>query len=262
MSFRICTLASGSKGNSSVIFSDTTVLLLDAGLSYRELSARLAKISLSPQNINAVLVTHTHSDHIKGLAMFAKYNPCINIFSNPSAARELTRVGINNVIDIDSFDFFVGDITISPFSVSHDAHCYGYSLLNGGRKITYLTDLGTIPDTVIQNISDSDIVVIESNHDVQMLKANRNYSDSLKRRILGTRGHLSNEACANAVSKIVAAGTVRQILLAHLSENNNTPTHALEKTTLALSSNNIQVGRDVFVDVLGQHLISKVYSIE
>lgn len=261
MSLCICSLASGSKGNAILIFTDSTKLLLDCGISGRELKSRLADAGFNYSDIDAVLVTHRHSDHIGGLptVLNGSSKPVYSYGGNQSELGHRLGTG-KNLIDIDEFDFFIKDITVSPFIVPHDVHCFGYSFYSRGRKISVVTDLGAMNVSILENIKDSDIVMLESNHDVETLRQNPDYPIRLKKRILSDKGHLSNAVSAHTSSKIAMCG-VRQILLAHLSEQNNTSELALSAVTDELVRQGITPGKDVYVDVALQTSISKIYKI-
>jgi phosphoribosyl 1,2-cyclic phosphodiesterase len=194
--------------------------------------------------------------------MFIKNRP-VPVFSHFDALKKLSLYeGMKRYLcEADAGDFFVEDFTVTAFGLSHDEECYGYGILNNGRKLSYLTDLGFIGNPILENIMDSDIVVIESNHDVGMVKANPKYPPYLKNRILGTRGHLSNDACRNAVLGLLNGGNVRQVVLAHLSENNNTPALAYNTMKNYLGENGFYTGEDYFLDVALQHSISRVFEV-
>jgi len=261
MSLSVCVLASGSAGNSALVESDNAKILIDAGISESELRGRLLRAYVKPEEIDGILITHTHNDHICGLKNFVKRYGT-QVYAHSAAAKDIAKIlgGYRCVAEIDESDFFVKDFTISPFRLNHDVYCLGYSVYCGGRKISVLTDLGTLPDAVLNNISDSDIVVIESNHDPLMLMANPSYPARLKARILGKSGHLSNEACAEAVLKLARCGA-RQIVLAHLSEKNNSPELAYNSVVYRLSEENFFPGRNIYVDVAGQAEPTKVFKI-
>lgn len=265
MALTICILASGSKGNCVLVRSSRANILIDDGIGPRILAGRLAQVGLKGGDIDAVLVTHAHSDHVSGLSSFlAKF--AVPVYAPYSVAEGMLRSDKTypTLNPWDGGDFFVKDVTVSPFSVPHDVPCYGYSLYCSRKKVSVATDLGEASDYLLEDICDSDLVVLESNHDVEMLRANPHYSARLKARILSGRGHLSNDACAEAAAKLLR-GSVRQgrplkqIVLAHLSEQNNDPLIALRAITERLARDGVVVGRDVLVDVARQDCISKLY---
>lgn len=258
MSFNMCVLASGSKGNVAFVATDKTKILLDAGISCRAIEAKLKSIGQKPQDLNAVLITHCHSDHIGGIkTLVNKYN--LTVYTNYQNYRRLAAVigSSKNIVELNGNDFFINEVTVSPFDLSHDVPCYGYSLYSGGKKITVMTDVGKITEAVKANASDSNILMIESNHDIQKLMSNERYPAFLKDRILSDKGHLSNELCADTLKEVINQGG-RQIVLAHLSQENNTPELAYAITARALKSCDITVGKDVKLCVASQDKISEI----
>lgn len=236
MSVKVCVLASGSKGNCTYITDGVTRILIDAGISCRKIEEGLATLGVKLTNIDAVLLTHEHIDHVYGLHTLAKK------YDMPILANSRTAVSVDVKMhtDIarkqkDSFDtgFRVGTADIFPFRVSHDAACpVGYVLTLGGHKVAYCTDLGHITDSVRNNVSGCDVVILESNHDMHMLETGP-YPPELQARIKSDVGHLSNEQCAAFAAELALSGA-RQIVLAHLSEQNNTPSLALKAVQNAL----------------------------
>lgn len=229
MALKICSIASGSKGNCIYVGSERTELLLDFGVSCKRVKDAMEGIGASPK---AIFLTHTHTDHFRCVPNAIKKGALLKY-------PLLLKSGINNV-EGEPFqgDVYYGDITVSPFPVSHDVPCYGYSFYSEGSKISVVTDLGIMPQSTLDGISDSDVVLIESNYDKEMLRLNPDYSPALKARIDGRRGHLSNDDCAECVAKLVGRG-VRNIILGHLSENNNTPEIALARTENELRKYNL-----------------------
>ncbi|MBR2967769.1 MAG: MBL fold metallo-hydrolase [Clostridia bacterium] len=234
MGLKICSIASGSSGNCIYLASDTTTVVIDAGVSCKRIKQSLLAIGASCNEVN-LLVTHSHSDHVCGLKMMCKsLSPTVYAHYLTSPRISLLLDGYNNLREF-SGDFYIGDMTISPFKVSHDVPCVGYSVYQGGRKISVVTDVGALTADNMRAIQGSNVVLIESNHDEKMLMANTRYPMELKRRILSDRGHLSNAACAQAVVKCVKSGA-KQIILGHLSMENNTPELACAASYSALKS--------------------------
>ncbi len=243
---RVCQLFSGSQGNATYIGTNTTGILVDAGVSAKRITDRLNELDISLDSIKAIFITHEHIDHVKGLRVFAKKNN-IDIYATPLTLEELEHGGhLNgdfNAYRVDS-TIELDDFKVSSFHTSHDsADSCGYRIeLSDDRKIAVCTDLGYVSDTVRQGIYGCDLVVLESNHDVGMLKANINYPEHLKRRILGVGGHLSNVDCSREMPNLIKNGTTR-IILSHLSRENNTPFIALRTTVTELE--NFGAKRDV-----------------
>jgi len=258
----LCTIASGSKGNCTLIRSPKGNILIDLGISCKAGVEKLASVGVSPEEIDAIVVTHAHTDHVCGVDLFSSKfaTPVYAPFAVCEGMMRSRGKSYKTLLTPQHNDFFIKDMTVSSFAVSHDVPCFGYSIYAAGSKVTILTDSGVVPDSLVREIADSDIVVLESNHDVDMLKANVRYNAALKQRILGNRGHLSNPDSAEVSAKLVRGG-VRQIILAHLSEENNDPLIALRTHDRRLSADGIAVGIDVLIDVASQHCVSKYYEI-
>lgn len=239
---RLITLSSGSRGNSILIEGKDTKILIDAGICAREIEKRLTEVGTDPKQINAILITHEHSDHIKGVDVFARKNKC-KVYAHKLIWEKLDGCLKNlsklQKIEFENYEFFINELAIMPFEVMHDAvHTCGFSVITGGRKISVVTDIGKITPKIISALKGSDLVVIESNHDVDMLMTGP-YPGYLKRRIISSHGHLSNEECANTIRQLVNYGT-KNFVLAHLSETNNTEEaaklacfHMLEKNQIS-----------------------------
>lgn len=229
-----CSIASGSSGNCIYVGNEDTHILVDAGISAKRIEEGLNEIGVDPNVIDAVFVTHEHSDHIQGLGVFTgKHNNLIyGTVETICAARKCK----SNLIKIPEErmryvkpdeKFKVGSIDVVPFSVSHDAaNPVAYTFFCSGKKIGMATDLGIYTEYTIEHLIDSDIIYLESNHDVNMLEVGP-YPYYLKQRILGERGHLSNESAAMLLNKVYS-GKLKHILLAHLSKENNIPELAYE----------------------------------
>lgn len=245
-------IASGSKGNCTLVSSDNCTLVIDDGLNIRTLQerARLANIDLS--KVDALIVTHEHYDHIKGIAAFvAKYH--VPVYCHAQSRYGLDAKVLPYVQDTDmDLPFEIKDITIQPFRLPHDSNYnLGYRLSDGRRSVSIAADLGCMNDAIFANLEKSDLVMLESNHDVTMLK-NGSYPFLLKQRILGKNGHLSNDECADTVLKLCKTGT-KHFVLAHLSQDNNTPELAFERTEKTLDKANIKEGLDAYVDIALQY---------
>jgi phosphoribosyl 1,2-cyclic phosphodiesterase len=244
-----------------LIEGERTKILVDAGLSARTLKERLEYAYVSPGEIEGIVITHAHIDHTGGLPVWVKrYKTPVYVHYKTAPVISELLGGYTNIVEIDDNDFFIGELTVSPVTVSHDVPCIGCSVYSAGRKISVLTDLGILPERTAQNISDSDIVLLEANHDVDMLLANPRYPAQLKRRILSNRGHLSNADCAEAAVRC-ARGGVRQLILGHLSEQNNAPSLAYESVARRLEEEGFAPGREVFVAVAVQSVPTGIFRI-
>ena len=219
-------LVSGSSGNCTYVRAGDVRLLIDAGPSARRISELLRGIEVDPASIDAILSTHEHTDHIGGVAVFSKKYG-IPVYANAEThdAMLLKNAAVPpalvRVIEPDRV-FFIRQARILPFSTQHDsARSMGYSVMHAGCKCTVMTDTGRVTERMLEAASGSDVILIEANHDVEMLKCGP-YPAMLKHRILSARGHLSNEDCAAALCRLYETG-VTNAVLGHLSQENNTP---------------------------------------
>lgn len=241
--FKFCNLYSGSSGNCSFIQSDNTKILVDAGSSCKKICEGLNSINISISEIDGILITHEHLDHIKGLSVISKK------YHIPIYANELTLKNISQ--DISSAtqkifktneNFCIKDLIINPFSIPHDAAdpC-GFSITNNDKKITIATDIGHIEKKIIDNFVGSNFILLESNYEKEMLESSK-YPYLLKRRILGPNGHLSNDDASKTISLLVKNG-VNNIMLGHLSQQNNFPELAYSTVVESLISNNVDTSK-------------------
>ena len=245
---RVCNLGSGSDGNLTYIETAGCKVLLDAGLSAMEIKKRLALLHVLPEEIDAILITHEHLDHIKGLDVFvSKYKTKIYVHNKGYTAlvSKLKRANDFKFVIFDDMDFYINDLRVTNFSLPHDSeYCSGYSFLEKTKKVSILTDLGYTNSEVLSKISGSTLVYLEANHDVDMLKANPKYPLMLKQRILGRNGHLSNISAAEVIRNLVMGGT-KQIMLSHLSTENNTPELAYSTICEYLKKYGIEEGKNI-----------------
>ena len=261
---KIVNLGSGSKGNCTLVASNSAVLLIDAGLPLKEIEEKLVKLGVDAEYIKGILVTHEHSDHIKSVGKLSKkYH--IPVFAHQNEwgvlmtkAKDIPQ---NLRISFDYNDFYVADMTISSFELSHDANmCVGYSVMCGGEKFSIATDLGFCPKQVVEKMKGSQVVLIEANHDENLLANNPNYPVILKRRILSSKGHLSNKQSAEVIAQLV--GGTNQIILGHLSEENNSPSLAYNTIKSILLEKGIEEGKHIFIDVASQEKMSSIFEIK
>lgn len=214
-------LATGSTGNSTFIETDNTKLLIDIGTSSLYVEKKLKEMDINPSDINAIIITHTHVDHVSGLRVFfKKYHPVLYITKKMYKDLE-SSIGDNEYYFIDD-KFFISDISITPINLSHDApDIKGYLLESNGKSIVHITDTGYINNKYIDLLKDKNAYIFESNHDIKMLMDGK-YQFHLKQRILSDKGHLSNKDSAYYLSKLIGNNT-QKIVLIHLSKDNNTP---------------------------------------
>lgn len=241
---RFCILASGSSGNSAIVITEGTRILLDAGLSARRLGTMLAAAGETMGSVDAVFITHEHSDHSSGIESLKKY-PHLKFFANSATARAvqktLTWTPTWQIFETGSC-FRYRDVDVESFSIPHDAHDpVGFRFTSGlddlfspRRTLTWCTDLGHAPPSVRERLRESDVIVVEANHCPRMLEADPKRSWTLKRRIGGRHGHLSNERMSELLSS-VANPRWQRIYLAHLSRDCNSR-DAVESALTALRS--------------------------
>lgn len=232
----ICVLASGSGGNATFVRSGRTSVMIDAGLSLKELARRMEASGITPGSVDAVLVTHGHSDHTNGVAVLARRLGCA-VYANAATAREAPSLagapaGLSHRFTTGG-SFEVGGLRVRSFPVPHDAgDTVGFVLEDGAVRAAFATDLGSVTLDVVDALSCCQVVVLESNHDETMLLEGP-YPEMLKKRVRGPLGHLSNEDAAGLLSG-VSHGDLRHVVLAHLSRTNNIPDLPLEAAREAL----------------------------
>lgn len=260
MELSFCSFASGSGGNCYLIKSRESAILIDAGISTKRIHNAIEEVGLVRREISGVFVTHEHSDHVKGINVLTKKNPDWKVFASRGTGECIRdRVfGEDQLCCFDAGDtLLIGDMTVKSFSISHDAAdpvCY--SVKCGDSKLTILTDTGFVTREAQQEMKESDIIVLEANHEVNMLKAGP-YPYSLKRRILGDHGHLSNEAAGESLAEIMSTDSrFRKVFLAHLSKENNFPRLARQTVANILEENRFFVGRHLDLEVMSRENIS------
>lgn len=247
---RVINLASGSSGNLTYVETEHTRILVDVGLSCKETENRLSLIGVRGGDIDAIVVTHEHVDHIKGVDVFSrKHN--IPIYAHGDVwctmCDKLPRISENNR-KVFADAFLLKDLLITPVEVPHDVKCFGFSFCEGDKKISILTDLGHTNDNIFNCVQGSQLVYLEANHDVGMLKNNQKYPLVTKLRILGKNGHLSNDAAAEFARRLVESGT-RQLVLSHLSPENNSPELAYSYISEILANYGLIEGETFKIDV-------------
>lgn len=231
----ICLLASGSKGNSLLVCSGSTRLLIDAGLSTRELCRRLAMVNVAPETLDAVLVTHEHVDHVRGLGLLSRRHHLPVYLHHGVAAALADSQRPDRLVEFEAGgEFSVGELGIRAFPVTHDAHApVGFSVSGASGKVGIATDLGISTRLVAEELCRCRMLVLESNHDEAMLRDGP-YPWPLKQRIRGNHGHLSNRDSADLLETLCWEG-LETVFLAHLSETNNHPGLARATAEQALS---------------------------
>lgn len=252
----LCSLISGSSGNCSLVSYKGTNILVDCGMSGKKLAELLSTLDMSGADLDAVFVTHEHIDHISGVGVVSRrYNLPIYATEQTHLAMNVGRIADDNIkIIAPDRPFEVGRITADAFSIPHDAaDPVGYRFYCGADKLAVATDIGTMTDELFDSISGSKSVILEANHDVEMLK-NGSYPEQLKKRILGRYGHMSNELAAKTALALANRGT-KQIMLSHLSDENNTPALAYKSVSEMLESGGIKQS-DVQLSVAARYEVS------
>lgn len=224
MGLKFISFASGSKGNCSLVMTDNTAVLIDAGITVKRLTEELAKLGLVPEDLSGVLVTHEHSDHILSIDKFSEFT---DVYTSDKTLKAIVNRNktIDKVGEVLNFmyGFDIGDLHINPFSISHDAvDPVGYSITSGDAKFSISTDSGVVTKGMLDAIRDSNILLLEANHDINMLRKG-SYPAWLKQRILGIRGHICNDVTLNVSCNIKSTnGNLQQLILGHISQENNT----------------------------------------
>jgi len=260
---KFCTFASGSSGNCTLVSHENTHILIDAGISMRRTVLSLRELGLEPRDLSGILVTHEHIDHVRGLYNLIRHFD-VPIFATHKTAAALVSSVPELTETICVFtsgeSFGLGSMEVHSFGTPHDTpESVGYKLCAGSRSLALVTDLGFVPGSVLDAVRGCDAVILEANHDVEMLIKGR-YPPFLKKRILGDRGHLSNEAGARFALSLVQSGT-RRLLLAHLSKENNTPELAFTAFNSQLRSGGAVLGRDFEMSVAPRDTLSMIYSL-
>lgn len=254
---RVMTIASGSSGNCIYVGDDDTHVLIDTGISKKKVEEGLRRLDLSLNDINAILVTHEHSDHISGLGVVER--KCeIPIYATWGTIQGIknTNLGrmpedIYNTIECDR-EFSIGSLKVRPVATSHDALCpCGYRVESENKAFGLVTDLGFYDDYIVDSFTGVNCIVLEANHDIRMLETGP-YPYTLKQRILGDRGHLSNESAGHLIDRLLG-DRMQEILLGHLSKENNYPDLAYEtvRTEIDLSESCFH-SRDFKISVAGR----------
>jgi len=248
-SIKICPLSSGSSGNAVLVKSGSANILIDCGLTGKAVERELMSVGQNPAGLDAIIVTHEHIDHISGVGIMCR-RYAIPVFATLGTWKQM----INSLGKIDEnliryiaaeVPFKIKDCTITPFQTSHDAaESIGLVFSDGVKKGAVVTDLGTVTKHIYDVLAPCSVLMIEANHDEAMLK-NGSYPEKLKQRILSDYGHLSNRVCGAFCARLVREGSVRRIMLGHLSSDNNTPSLAHMCVLQSIERVGFKVGEEV-----------------
>ncbi|MBQ7487211.1 MAG: MBL fold metallo-hydrolase [Clostridia bacterium] len=265
MKMIFCPLASGSAGNCTYVSFGDKRFLIDAGISATKITNALKQLGLSPADLDGILVTHEHVDHVKGIYVFTrKYG--VPIYANTGTWHGILKRDPDIPMEYryafeTGMDFYLGNVNIMPFAIPHDANDpVGYVLRCSGLSAAVATDIGHINDEWVRAVSGSQAVLIEANHNVEMVLAGP-YPYHLKQRILSRRGHLCNEDCARVLMQLYANGT-QAAYLGHLSGENNTPEVAYDTVSGMLIEAGIRPGEDLALNVARRDQISDMVVLE
>ena len=264
MELRFSPLFSGSSGNATYVGCDDASILVDAGLSGTRVIQELKRMGIDPARLDAILVTHEHSDHIKGIGILSRKFDLPVYASEGTWRAMMGKIGNVQEKNIRVFepgqDFFIGSIDVTPFATPHDAaQPVGYTFEVSGAKLAIATDLGCVRDGWLKQVMGADAVILESNFDPDMLQTGP-YPYDLKRRIMGRHGHLSNDDAGEVAVELARHGA-KQIILGHLSKENNYPELAMKCCELALRQSGIVPFEDVEIIVAARDGCTGMFSI-
>lgn len=261
---KFCSLYSGSSGNSLFVETPNTKLLIDAGESSKKIESALNELNVDIHDINGILITHEHSDHIKGLGtLVKKFN--IPVYANqetweamPEISEKIQPSNQNKFIPYEKFD--IGDLKILPFQIPHDAaNPCGFNLFYENQKISIATDLGHIDSKLIKYLEESKFILLEANYDANILRCSK-YPYPLKKRIAGPNGHLSNEMAGKTISYLMKSG-LSKVMLGHLSKENNFPELAYQTVINELCNNNFNEN-ELTMSVASRTMPSNIINLE
>jgi len=264
----MCSIASGSSGNCIYIGSDTTHILIDAGISGKRTEEGLQKLGLSMGDISAILISHEHVDHIQGLGVLTRryHTPVYCTMGTRNAILCENKVGAiqEELFQVVTSDerITIGDLQIVPIRISHDAaQPVAYKISYGTQKCAVVTDLGYFDDYIVESLRGVNVLLLEANHDIHMLQVGK-YPYYLKQRILGNRGHLSNESCGQLLCRLVHKD-LKAVVLGHLSQENNLPELAYEavRTEILMNESVCEKGKAIPLYVARRSEVSEMICI-
>lgn len=263
MGMTVCSLASGSSGNATLVGAGGARVLVDAGVSCKRICQELEGLGVHPAELSGILVTHEHVDHIRGIRVLSRRFG-LPVYANAgtwAAMADQLQLPAASVRVFDTaHDFYIDDIAVESFAIPHDAaEPVGYCLHSGTHKVALATDIGHMTDDIAERLLGSSLVLLESNHDVQMV-LDGPYPERLKRRILGRKGHLSNLEAGQTLLRLAKSG-VRHALLGHLSQHNNIPELAYQTVAASLMAGGAVLGQDLTVDMTWRDRAGALYTL-
>lgn len=263
----LCSLASGSSGNCIYVSSDSAQILIDAGISKKRIDTELNKIDVNLNDMDGILITHEHSDHICGLGVLSRKHE-IPIYATKGTIDAIKKNKTLGDMPVDLFreinldeTFLINDLHINPIKISHDAaEPVAYRVNNNGKSVAIITDLGKYDDYIVDSLKDLDVILLEANHDIKMLQVGK-YPYYLKQRILGDKGHLSNEASGRLLCRLLH-DNLKKILLGHMSKENNYEELAYETVRLEVDlSETPYKSRDFSIQIAKRDTVSEFITI-
>lgn len=264
MTLSFCSFSSGSSGNSYLVKTEHTAILVDAGISGKRIYEGLEHTATPKEQLAALMITHEHSDHTKSIRTLMKKIKSMKVYANAMTWEQISSQVCEEQREVfeTGDSFLVGDIMVKTFRVSHDAaDPVGYTFLSGGKQISIVTDTGCMSEEIISEIKDADILILEANHDIDMLKLGR-YPWFLKQRVLGEEGHLSNEAAGETILRLLSENKKeRYVLLAHLSKENNFPEMAYQTVKNILEEADFYIGKHLNLNTITRDEVSLLYEI-
>ncbi len=264
MTLRFCSFASGSSGNCYLVKNDKTALLIDAGISGKKIFQGLEDTDTPKEHVAGLLVTHEHIDHVKSLPIVTKKLPNCFAYANEATWQNIERPVAQEKQRrfATGEDFYIEDFLIRPFTIPHDAaEPVGFSIYYKERQLSIVTDVGYITDEIFEEITDADLLLLEANHEKEILLMG-SYPYNLKRRILGENGHLSNVSAGECLCELVEKNPKkRRILLGHLSRENNDPSVAMLAVKNTLMEKNIFPGNDLSLEIALRDCCSCLYEV-
>ncbi len=264
MTLSFCSFSSGSSGNCYLIKSQKTAVLVDAGISGKKIFEGLTMTGTPKEQLAALLITHEHTDHTKSIRTVMNREKTWKAYANAKTWSQIKcKICEEQKRVFETGDTFpIGDIQVKTFRVSHDAaEPVGFTFSSGGKQISIVTDTGCMSEDIISEIKDADILILEANHDVDMLKLGK-YPWFLKQRVLGEKGHLSNVAAGETILRLLSeSDKERFVLLAHLSRENNFPEMAYQTVKNILEEANFYIGKHLKLNMIIRDEVSLVYEI-